>query len=167
MIELLEAAARALGPLVEDVGFLGGPTIELWITDPAAQAPRATEDVDVVVELGSYGQYAAFGDRLRAQGFSEDGESRVICRWRHRDEALLVLDMIPTSDEILGFANRWYSLALAATVRRELPSGAIIRAVPPVPLARHQGRGVPRTRADGLPRESRLRRHRLAHERTA
>jgi hypothetical protein len=70
----------------------------------------------------------------RADRFTEDGDSRIICRWRHRDEALLVLDVMPTRDEILGFANRWYSLALAAAVGRELPSGAIVRAVPPVPL---------------------------------
>jgi hypothetical protein len=53
MIELLEIAASALGPLAQEVGFLGGATIELWITDPAAQAPRPTDDVDVIVEIGS------------------------------------------------------------------------------------------------------------------
>ena len=113
MIELLETAASALGPLAEEVGFLGGATIELWITDPGAQAPRPTEDVDVIVEIGSYGQYAA---------------------------------VMPTSEEILGFSNRWYSSALAAVEERDLPSGATIRAVPPVHLLAtkieaFQGRG--------------------------
>ena len=134
MIELLEIAASALGPLTREVGFLGGATIELWITDPAAQAPRPTEDVDVIVEIGNYGEYAAFGDRLRMQGFSEDSESQVICRWRHRDRGSLVLDVMPTSEEILGFSNRWYSAALASVEERELPSRATIRAVPPVHL---------------------------------
>jgi hypothetical protein len=32
----LEIAAAALGDLLERVVFLGGATIELWITDPAA-----------------------------------------------------------------------------------------------------------------------------------
>jgi len=46
-IELLERAADALEPLLSDVVFLGGASIVLWITDPAAPAPRPTKDVDV------------------------------------------------------------------------------------------------------------------------
>ena len=40
--ELLEPAADALGELCESVVFLGGATIALWLTDPAARAPRVT-----------------------------------------------------------------------------------------------------------------------------
>jgi hypothetical protein len=58
----------------------------------------------------------------------------VICRWRHRDHAGLVLDVMPTNEAILGFSNRWYSVALAAVEERELPSRATIPAVPPVHL---------------------------------
>ena len=46
--ELLELAAAALGPLRDEVVFLGGASIHLWITDPAAPATRATDDVDVI-----------------------------------------------------------------------------------------------------------------------
>jgi hypothetical protein len=35
-LELLERAARALEPVLSDVVFLGGASIVLWITDPAA-----------------------------------------------------------------------------------------------------------------------------------
>ncbi len=40
-IELLERGVAALGPLTDDVGFVGGATLVLWITDPAAPAPAA------------------------------------------------------------------------------------------------------------------------------
>lgn len=50
--ELIEVAAAALGPLLPEVAFLGGASIQLWLTDPAAPPPRATVDVDVV-ERGS------------------------------------------------------------------------------------------------------------------
>lgn len=33
---LLELAAEILGPLVEEVVFVGGATVHLWITEPAA-----------------------------------------------------------------------------------------------------------------------------------
>ena len=32
----LEAAAAVLGPLVDDVVFVGGATVHLWITEPGA-----------------------------------------------------------------------------------------------------------------------------------
>jgi hypothetical protein len=38
-IDLLERGAAALGLLVEQVAFVGGATIVLWITDPGAPAP--------------------------------------------------------------------------------------------------------------------------------
>lgn len=39
-IELLELASKLLGELTGDVVFLGGATIELWITDPGEPGPR-------------------------------------------------------------------------------------------------------------------------------
>jgi hypothetical protein len=40
-IELLEAAAEALGELVDEVMFVGGATVELWLTRPSTmEAPR-------------------------------------------------------------------------------------------------------------------------------
>jgi hypothetical protein len=47
-IELLELAHGALGKLVDEVVFVGGATVALWITDPAAPPVRVTEDVDVI-----------------------------------------------------------------------------------------------------------------------
>jgi hypothetical protein len=56
--ELIETAAVALGPLLPDVVFLGGASIYLWISDPAAPATRATNDVDVISAVaGKAGYY--------------------------------------------------------------------------------------------------------------
>jgi len=55
-IDLLERGAAALGELVDEVVFVGGATIALWITDPAAPPPRPTKDVDVPeVTQGHFG----------------------------------------------------------------------------------------------------------------
>jgi hypothetical protein len=64
-IEMLEAAAAALGDLLGEVVFVGGATIGLWITDPAAPPPRPTKDVDVIVEVASRGAFHEFEQRLR------------------------------------------------------------------------------------------------------
>ncbi len=130
-IELLELAHGALGELVEEVVFVGGATVALWITDPAAPPVRVTEDVDVIVEVTSRSAYYEFEERLREMGFRE--ERTVICRWLHRDSEL-VLDAMPADASILGFENQWQREALPHAVAVKLPSGARIRAVPPAYL---------------------------------
>lgn len=130
---LLEQGAQALGDLRGEVVFVGGATLTLWITDPAAPPLRVTKDVDVVVETTSPLQYRQFEDRLRGAGFREYPDDGVICRWQHRASGLL-LDAMPADPGILGFANRWQAAALPHAVSRELPSGRMIRAVPPAYL---------------------------------
>jgi hypothetical protein len=75
-IELLERAAVALGELVEDVMFVGGATIELWLTDPGAIDIRPTLDVDVVVEITSRLAFHDFAAELRRRGFAEGPSKR-------------------------------------------------------------------------------------------
>lgn len=60
-IDLLEFGHAALGALVEEVVFVGGATIALWITDPAAPPVRVTQDVDVIVEVTSRRAYSEPG----------------------------------------------------------------------------------------------------------
>lgn len=145
-LELLELAAERLGPLVEEVAFLGGASLVLWTEDPGAPAPRVTMDVDVIVVVDSRRDYYRLGERLREQGFREDQQSGVLCRWRH--DVGLILDVMPTDDAILGFSNRWYAVALDEPEEITLPSGAHIRAVRPAYLLatkleafRSRGRG--------------------------
>lgn len=120
--ELLELAAVALDDLVGEVMFVGGATVELWVTRRGAIEIRPTEDVDVVVEVASRLAFHDFEARLRGHGFAEAQDSRVICRWRHRDSEL-ILDAMPSRPDILGFENRWQAAALPHAVERELPSG--------------------------------------------
>lgn len=115
-IELLELAAVALDDLLSEVVFVGGATVGLWITDPAAPPARPTKDVDVVVEVTTLPAFYAFEERLRARRFREDQEGGVICRWRHPASGL-ILDAMPASAGILGFENRWQSAALPHAVK--------------------------------------------------
>ena len=73
-IGLLELAASALGDLLDEVVFVGGATIELWITDAAAPPVRPTTDVDVVLGVATRSAFYEFEARseLRTRGFSED-----------------------------------------------------------------------------------------------
>ena len=132
-VELLELAAQALEPVLDEVVFLGGASVALWITDPAAPAIRPTKDVDVVVEVTTRSAFHAFEGRLRSLRFGEQQIDGVICRWRHRDSGL-ILDAMPADPALLGFENRWQGAAIPHAIERELPSGAKIRAAPPTYL---------------------------------
>lgn len=129
---MLERAARELTPFLDEVAFVGGATVALWITDPAAPEPRPTKDVDIVVEVASRLAWHDFEDRLRAQGLRNDSSSQVICRWiaGTGDDELLV-DVMPTDASILGFENRWQRPALDHARTVELSSGQAIRAITP------------------------------------
>jgi hypothetical protein len=130
---LLESAAKLLGELLDEVVFLGGTTIELWITDPAAPEFRPTQDVDVIVEITTLTEFHRFEKRLREQRFEHDQESGLICRYKY-PEAGLILDVMPMEPAVLGFENHWQNQAFPHAIDRDLPSGRTIRAIPPTYL---------------------------------
>jgi hypothetical protein len=129
---MLERAGEELEPFLDEVAFVGGATVALWITDPAAPEPRVTKDVNAVVEVFSRTAWYRFEERLRARGLRNDASSPVICRWKAGilgDE--LVVDLMPGDAGILGFENRWQRPALEHATAVDLPSGRRIRAISP------------------------------------
>jgi hypothetical protein len=128
-------AADILGPLVEEVVFLGGATIHVWVTEPTAPPTRATDDVDVICDATTRSDYYRLADRLRKRDLREDPDSAVICRWRHRPSGLAI-DVMPLSPDVLGFSNPWYPFALdTATAHRLSPDTEISVATPPAIVA--------------------------------
>jgi predicted nucleotidyltransferase len=144
-LELLVRVAGALGELRERFVFVGGCATGLLITDPAAPAARPTRDVDVIVEVGALVEYREIGRSLAAKGFSQPlAAGDPPYRWTARDGAKL--DVMPTEEAILGFANRWYREAIAAAREVRLREGLSIRLVtaPYFPATKYEaflGRG--------------------------
>ena len=126
-VAMVEIVAARLGALREQVVFAGGCAAGLLVTDPALPAIRATADVDVVVEVATLADYHRLEKKVAATGFQRDArEGAPICRWRLGET---VLDLMPSEKKILGFANRWYPLAVRTARRTALPSGAEIRLI--------------------------------------
>ena len=119
-IQQLEIIIRALGGLRQEVVLVGGCAVGLLITDDARPPVRATKDVDLVLEVATKGDYYAFADKLRARKFAEDTSDGVICRWRYDG---LIVDVMPTQEDILGFTNRWYVDIEKTSMIMALPSG--------------------------------------------
>ncbi len=127
-IALIETVAVHFGTLRSRVVFLGGATIALLITDDATPYIRATDDVDVIVEVASYGEYMnALRLELLQFGFQEDrSDDAPICRWL---VAGIKVDVMPTDERVLGFSNRWSPEALKHAAPYKLSNDLEIRVV--------------------------------------
>jgi predicted nucleotidyltransferase len=126
-LEIMEIAVARLGLLADEMVFLGGCATGLLVTDTVAPPIRATKDVDVIVEVATLAEYHRLSKRLRELGFSEDrSHDAPICRWQAGG---ILLDVMPTHPEILGFGNEWYRPAFDAAVWETLPSGKKLRMV--------------------------------------
>lgn len=122
-ITRIKAVYTALEELATEVVFVGGATVSLYADRPTGET-RPTDDVDILLELVHYGDYAAMEEKLRQKGFTNDIESGVICRYKVRG---ITVDVMPTSDNILGFANKWYPEAFAGSQPFQLDEDYAIR----------------------------------------
>lgn len=126
-VEMLGIVAKGLKGLKEKVVFVGGATIDLFITDPAAPSTRETDDVDCVVEIAGRVEYYALEEQLRKLGFQHPmgEEATPVCRWRFCG---IKVDVMPTDGAVLGFKNRWYPEGMANAEEIALPNGERIAA---------------------------------------
>lgn len=126
-LEMVLHVARKLGNLLERVVFLGGSATGLLITDPAAPDVRMTQDVDVIVEAATWIEYHRLEQELLGKSFTHDtSEGAPVCRWLIDG---VIVDVMPVSEEILGFSNLWYGPALQNSVTREVSPELSIRLV--------------------------------------
>ena len=125
-VQLVQAVARMLSDLNEQLVFVGGCATGLLITDAASPPVRATQDVDLIAEVANRGEYYKLASELERIGFVPAGD--LICRWRHGN---LLVDVMPTDEQILGFSNRWYKEAVREATLFTLPDGQRIRLISP------------------------------------
>ena len=126
-LAMVELIARALGPLREQLVFVGGCAAGLLLTDPAAGLVRVTYDVDLLAEVTALPGYHQLESEFSRLGFKRDlAKDAPICRWRFGE---IEVDLLPIEDSVLGFANRWYPLVARTCTDRVLPSGMTIRLI--------------------------------------
>ena len=135
LLEMLEAVAVGLGDeLRAQMVFVGGCTTALFITDPITlEDVRATDAVDLIVDLAGLAGWAVLQDALFQKGFTVSAEDEVICRMRLGD---LKVDFMPDDPAILGFSNRWYETGIETAETHALRADLEIKLLtPPLFLA--------------------------------
>jgi predicted nucleotidyltransferase len=128
---------------VTDAVFVGGATVGLHLTDKASLPPRVTLDVDLVVGTSTRHQFYVLEERLRGAGHRPDARGP-IGRWLIDG---VPVDLMPTTEGVLGVTNRWYRLLFDTAEDVEIASGLTVRvATPPMFLATkleaHMDRGA-------------------------
>lgn len=128
LVFMLEQTAEALGDsILETSAFVGGCVVGLLVTDSfTREQVRATDDVDLIVDVLNFAEYRQLASTLRARGFKESMLDNITCRWRLGE---IIVDVMPTDEKILGFTNVWYQSAIASAQPHQLPSGKTIRLV--------------------------------------
>ena len=100
-IKILESAIQKLGPLVDEMVFLGGCASCLLLSDPATPPPRVTYDVDVIVEAASLLDYQM--TRRLADIIQEDAS--LVRRAKDHIDRLLKEDQGTATGDIMEWRN--------------------------------------------------------------
>ena len=129
-IAAMGAVADRLDHLGLDYAFLGGSVVGLLVDHPGLSPVRATEDVDVVIDVVSRTRYAGIGENLRSIGFDHDmREGAPRCRWVLGD---LTVDIMPADGGFPGLNTAWFREALDSSPRRKIISALESAALRPV-----------------------------------
>lgn len=105
----LEAAIPHFQPPLEEVLFIGGAVVPLYITDPAALCLRPTLGIDILPAATTYSAYKSIVEKLLSIGCSHDLRGPI----RRFFKSGLIAGLLSPDKTVPGFSNRWYREALA------------------------------------------------------
>ncbi len=78
---LIIKVADALGDLNEAVVYVGGAVVFLYADDPAASDVRPTKDIDLFLEIATYGYLTKLQKKLSQKKFFPAQDQDVMCRF--------------------------------------------------------------------------------------
>ena len=126
-VQRVELVANALGELRDQLVLVGGCAVSLLIDSATAPPPRVTYDVDLIAEVAALRDYHALEKAFAQRGFTRDmSPDAPICRWT---VGSVKVDLMPTSETVLGFSNPWYAEARRSATHYTLPSGVAIHLI--------------------------------------
>ncbi|MHB8579902.1 MAG: nucleotidyl transferase AbiEii/AbiGii toxin family protein [Ignavibacteriaceae bacterium] len=108
-IGVIKKVAEALGELNKKVVYVGGAVVSIYADDPAADDVRPTKDVDIFLEIASYGKLSEFQEELASKGFHPTPEQNIMCRFKYDD---ILLDVMSTKEVGWASADKWFKPGL-------------------------------------------------------
>ncbi|MFO8022312.1 MAG: nucleotidyl transferase AbiEii/AbiGii toxin family protein [Perlabentimonas sp.] len=108
----VKVIASALKELKEQVVFVGGSILILYINESGAENVRQTMDIDFTLKLNNYKYFSEFQNRLSQLGFQPDPFGHSINSYKYKN---IPVDIMLAVDSPLGPCNRWYQKGFSST----------------------------------------------------
>lgn len=106
-LDVVARVARALGDLNGEVVYIGGAVISIYATQPGADLPRVTEDIDVCVQVSTFSQMESLRERLATKNIYPDPQGVHMYRYTYKGVSI---DFIPYEATAFGPTNSWLKL---------------------------------------------------------
>ena len=103
-LKVIEKVALTLGELNDQVIYVGGAVVVLYVTDEGAEQPRPTKDIDISVQISTYSQMDILRERLASKKIYPASSEKVMYRYSYED---ILIDFIPFEETPLGPTNSW------------------------------------------------------------
>jgi predicted nucleotidyltransferase len=106
---IIKKVAVALGELNESVVYVGGAVVSLYADDPAADDVRPTKDIDIFLEIATYGKLAQLQNDISKKGFFPAEDEEVMCRFKYED---VLVDIMAVKEVGWAPADKWFEPGL-------------------------------------------------------
>jgi len=103
-LKVVEKVALALEEINNDVIYVGGAVVSLYVTDDGAELPRPTTDIDISVQISSYAQMEQLRKKLASKKVYPASTESVLYRFVYEE---ILIDFIPFEETSLGPTNKW------------------------------------------------------------
>ncbi len=103
-IKVVEKVANTLEELNNEVIYVGGAVVSLYVTDEGAEQPRPTKDIDISVQISTYAQMDQLREKLALKKIFPAPSEKVMYRYSYED---ILIDFIPFEETPLGPTNSW------------------------------------------------------------
>lgn len=103
-LKIVEKVALALGELNDEVIYVGGAVVSLYVTDEGAEQPRPTKDIDISVQISTYEQMDKLRERLATKEIYPAPTEKIMYRYSLEN---ILIDFIPYDQTPLGPTNSW------------------------------------------------------------
>ena len=103
-LKVVEKVAISLEELNNDVIYVGGAVVSLYVTDDGAEQPRPTKDIDISVKISTYAQMDELREKLALKKIYPAPSEKIMYRYSYED---ILIDFIPYEETPLGPTNSW------------------------------------------------------------
>lgn len=120
-INMINTVLKGLDSIKDEVTFVGGSVLELYIDDTGMEKVRVTDDVDIVIEICTRAEYDEFESKLRKLGFIND-KTGPSCRMLYEE---IKVDIISTKESSSGITNKWYESGFEKRIIKSINGNSI------------------------------------------